>query len=104
MTLSLTIRQRLLLSHLFAVVVLAGAFGAFVYHAAAQQVVERMRAQLASTALLVARSIDAHALEEATRNDAGRQAIAGRLRTATQGSDDVAVIYVAQRRADGEHL
>jgi diguanylate cyclase (GGDEF)-like protein len=104
MTPSLTIRQRLLLSHLFAVVVLAGAFGAFIYHAAAQQVVERMRAQLAGTALMVARTIDAHALEEATRNDAGRQAIAARLRAATQGSDDIAVIYVAQRRADGEHL
>ena len=104
MTPSLSIRQRLLLSHLFAVVVLAGAFGAFVYHAAAQQVVERMRAQLASTALTVARAIDARALDAAAHDDGARQQLAGRLRQATQGSDDVAVIYVAQRRADGEHL
>jgi len=104
MTLSLSIRQRLLLSHLFAVVVLAAAFGAFVYHAAAQQVVERMRAQLASTALTVARSIDAPMLDAAAQNDGARQTLAARLRQATQGSDDVAVIYIGQRRADGEHL
>src|SRR5450755_1927640 len=49
MALSLSIRHRLLLSHLFAVVVLAGAFGAFVYYMAAQQVVERMRVQLTNS-------------------------------------------------------
>jgi len=35
----LSIKQRLLASHLFAAVVLAGAFGAFVYFMAAHQVV-----------------------------------------------------------------
>ena len=101
---SLSIRQRLLLSHLFSAVVLAGAFGAFVYYAAAQQVVERMRAQLAGSAFTLARSLDPKSLAGATHDDVTRQTLASLLRDATRSSDDIAVIYVTQRRADGEHV
>jgi len=104
MALSLSIRQRLLLSHLFAVVVLAGAFGAFVYHAAAQQVVERMRAQLAGSALALARTLDPKTLEAAPRDDTTRQRLAGQLRAAMGHGDDIAEIYIGQRRSDGEHV
>lgn len=104
MAVSLGIRQRLLLSHLLAVVVLAGAFGAFVYHTAAQQVVERMRAQLAGNALALARSFDAAALAQAAQPGAPRQALTNTLRDVIRHSDDIAVASVTQRRADGEHV
>jgi diguanylate cyclase (GGDEF)-like protein len=101
---TLSIRQRLLLSHLFSVVVLAGAFGAFVYYAAAQQIVERMNAQLAVSAVALARSLDSKALDTAAHDDPARQALAARLRDITQSSDDIAVIYVTQLHSDGEHV
>jgi len=101
---SLSIRQRLLLSHLLSVVVLAGAFGGFIYYAAAQQVVERMRAQLAASAWSVARSLDVKALEASAHDDVTHQTLASLLRDVTRGSDDIAVIYVTQRRADGAHV
>ena len=40
---ALKIKNRLLASYLFAIVALAGAFGAFVYFVAAQQLVGRLR-------------------------------------------------------------
>jgi len=101
---SLSIRQRLLLSHLFSVVVLAGAFGAFIYYAAAQQVVERMRAQLAASAWSIARTMDARALEASTHDAITRQTLASLLRDAIRSSDDISVIYVTQHRADGAHV
>ena len=104
MAVSLTIRQRLLLSHLFAVVVLAGAFGAYVYYVAAQQVVERIHAQLAGTALNFARTVDSATLAAAAQNDTARQALGARLREVTRGRDDIGTVYLTQQRSDGDHI
>jgi hypothetical protein len=79
MALSLSIKHRLLVSHLFAVVVLSGAFGAFVYYMAAQQVVERLHAQLSGNAALIAQSLDPAGLDSAARDPAARRVLVARL-------------------------
>ena len=88
MALSLSIKHRLLVSHLFAVVVLAGAFGAFVYYMAAQQVVERLHAQLSSGAALIAQSFDPAGLDSAARDPAARRADRSAHRPAQPARDD----------------
>jgi len=78
----LSIKQRLLASHLFAAVVLAGAFGAFVYYMAAEQVVERLRVQVADDAARIAGSLDVAAVEAAAHDAAARRALTARLQGA----------------------
>jgi len=91
----LSIKQRLLASHLFAVVVLAGAFGAFVYYMAAQQVVERLRVQLAEHAATIAGSLDPALLDSAAAHDAAaRRALITRLQGAAIGNSGIARVAV----------
>lgn len=104
MALSLSIRHRLLLSHLFAVVVLAGAFGAFVYYMAAQQVVERMRVQLTNSVTVLAQSLDNDTLDAATRDATAQRALVSRLQAAARENADISLIYVTHRDASGEHM
>ncbi len=99
MGLALGIRQRLLASHLFAVVVLAGAFGAFVYYTAAKQVVERLHAQLSASAALVAQSFDPASLTAADRDAAARHALVERLQGAARNNTDIARVYVIKIEA-----
>jgi diguanylate cyclase (GGDEF)-like protein len=104
MALSLSIRHRLLLSHLFAVVVLAGAFGAFIYYTAAQQVVERINVQLKLSAAALAQTLDGVGLDQAMRDDSARIALSERLRKGVEGNADIALTYVTFRSVDGEHV
>ncbi|MDR3386570.1 MAG: diguanylate cyclase [Rudaea sp.] len=104
MALSLSIKHRLLLSHLFAVVVLAGAFGAFVYYMAAQQVVERMRAQLANSVTVLAQSFNAGTLEAATRDPAAQRALVARLQSAARENADISLIYVTHRDGNADSV
>ena len=91
---SLGIRHRLLISHLFAVVVLAGAFGAFVYYTAAQQVKERLHAQLSASTNLLAQSFDPAALAAADRDPTARRALVARLQGAARNNADIARVYI----------
>jgi diguanylate cyclase (GGDEF)-like protein len=87
----LSIKQRLLASHLFAAVVLAGAFGAFVYYMAAQEVVERLRSQMTDHAAAIGSSLDPAVVDGAAAHDmAARRALVSRLQGATIGNPDVA--------------
>ena len=104
MALSLGIRHRLLLSHLFAVVVLAGAFGAFVYHTAAQQVVERLHAQLSTSTTLIAQSLDPAGLAAADRDDVARRALVQRLQGAARNNTDIARVYAIKVDAGAERV
>lgn len=104
MALALGIRQRLLASHLFAVVVLAGAFGAFVYYTAAQQVKERLHAQLSTSTTLVAQSFDAASLARAERDPVARHALVERLQGAARNNTDIARVYVTKTDAAGERV
>jgi len=96
MPFALSIKQRLLASHLFAAVVLAGAFGAFVYYMAAQQVVERLHLQLADNAAAIAGSLDASALDAAIHDPAARRALIDRLQGAAIGNPNIARVVVVQ--------
>ena len=101
---ALGIRQQLQLSHLFAVVVLAGAFGAFVYYMAAQQVVERLRAQQSASASLIAQSLDPTRLAIAEHDHAAQHALVERLQTAARNNTDIARVYVMVQRGGAAHL
>jgi len=98
----LSIKQRLLASHLFAVVVLAGAFGAFVYYMAAQQVVERLRLQLAEDAAAIAGSLDTAVLDAAAHDPGARRALVARLQGAAIGNANANVARVAVFHGDAE--
>jgi diguanylate cyclase (GGDEF)-like protein len=91
---SLGIRHRLLISHLFAVVVLAGAFGAFVYYTAAQQVKERLHAQLSASANLLAHSFESAALAAADSDATVRRALIARLQSAARSNSDIDRVYI----------
>ena len=90
----LSIKQRLLASHLFAVVVLAGAFGAFVYYMAAQQVVARLRLQLVENATAIAGSLDPATLDAVARDPGARRALVARLQGAAIGNAGIARVAV----------
>jgi diguanylate cyclase (GGDEF)-like protein len=90
----LSIKQRLLASHLFAAVVLAGTFGAFVYFMAAQQVVERLRLQLADHAAVIAGSLEAATLDAAAHDVNARRALVARLQGAAISNPDIARVVV----------
>src|SRR5260221_8064833 len=90
----LSIKQRLLASHLFAVVVLAGAFGAFVYYMAAQKVAERLRLQLIEHAATIAGSLDPSMLDAAARDTATHRALVARLQGAAIGNAGIARVAV----------
>ena len=96
----LSIKQRLLASHLFAAVVLAGAFGAFVYYMAAEQVVERLRVQVADDAARIAGSLDVAAVEAATHDAAARRALTARLQGAAIGNSNVARVALSRDGAE----
>jgi diguanylate cyclase (GGDEF)-like protein len=102
--LSLGIRHRLLVSHLLAVVVLAGAFGAFLYYTAAQQVKERLHAQLAASTALLAQSFDPAMLTAADRDPAARQALIERLRSASHSNTDIDRVYILKAGAGAERV
>ncbi len=104
MALSLSIRHRLLLSHLFAAVVLAGAFGAFVYYMAAQQVVERMRVQLTNSVTVLAQSFSGDMLDAASRDPAAQLVLVARLKSAARENADISAIYVTHRDGSAEHV
>jgi diguanylate cyclase (GGDEF)-like protein len=101
---SLGIRHRLLISHLFAVVVLAGAFGAFVYYTAAQQVKERLHAQLSTSTNLLAQSFVPAALAAADSDPAGRSALVARLQGAARSNSDIDRVYVIKVDAGAERV
>jgi diguanylate cyclase (GGDEF)-like protein len=100
MAFALSIKQRLLVSHLFAAVVLAGAFGAFVYFMAAQQVAERLRVQLADNAAAVAASLDVSALDAAAHDPVARRALVTRLQSVAISNPNVARAVVLQGSAE----
>jgi diguanylate cyclase (GGDEF)-like protein len=104
MALALRIKQRLLLSHLFAAVVLAGAFGAFVYYTAEQQLVERLRAQLSDTAASIARSVDPASLDVATSDAIARHDFDARLQAEAGNHHDIELIYLIRDDTGGPHL
>ncbi len=94
MAFALGIRQRLLFSHLFAVVVVAGAFGVFVYWMAAQQVVARLRTQQADSAALIASSLDPARLAAAVHDASARVAVTARLQNAARNYPEVDRIFI----------
>lgn len=100
---ALGIRQRLLISHLFAVVVLAGAFGAFVYASAERQLIERLRIQLAETAGGVARALDPHLVAAADGDATARAALAAALANEARNHADIDHIDVVRER-DGARV
>lgn len=101
---TLGIRHRLLVSHLFAVVVLAGSFGAFVYAMAAQQVKLRLQAQLSGSATLIAGSLDGSQLSRAEHDDAVRQVLNVRLQAAVKDYSDLARVDIVRHDAAGDHV
>jgi len=102
MPFALSIKQRLLASHLFAAVVLAGAFGAFVYYMAAQQVVESLHRQLADDATSLAASLDDSAVAAAVGDPAARRALVARLQSAALSNPNTARIVVLRGDAGAE--
>jgi diguanylate cyclase (GGDEF)-like protein len=102
--LSLKIKNRLLASYLFAIVALAGAFGAFVYFVAARQVVDRVRTNANEMAVSIAGTLAASQLDAASRDAEARRALDSRLHAETQHRPSIEAIYVARSDADGAHL
>jgi diguanylate cyclase (GGDEF)-like protein len=101
---ALGIRHRLLISHLFAVVVLAGAFGAFVYYTAAQQVKERLHAQLSASTHLLAQSFDPATLAAVDTEPAARHALIARLQSAARSNTDIDRVYVIKATDGNERV
>jgi diguanylate cyclase (GGDEF)-like protein len=102
MAFALSIKQRLLASHLFAAVVLAGAFGTFLYYMAAQQVVERLRVQLNDHAAAIAGSLDVATLDAAAHDAAARRALVARLQGAAISNPHIARLVVYHGAANEE--
>ncbi|MEO8959037.1 MAG: diguanylate cyclase [Rudaea sp.] len=100
---TLGIKNRLLLSHLFAVVVLAGAFGAFVYAMAAQQVKLRLQAQLTGSAALIAGSLDDSELAQTQHDPAAHQALSARLQSTVRDYTDLERVDIVRHDAAGDH-
>jgi len=103
-SMALGIRHRLLISHMFAVVVLAGAFGAFVYWMAQDQLKLRVQAQLAGNAALIAGSLDSDRIAEAQYDSQVRRELAARLRTAVAQKAGVAHVAIVKHGAGGNEL
>lgn len=101
---ALKIKNRLLASYLFAIVALAGAFGAFVYFVAAQQLVGRLRVQLIDAATDIARTLESAELDAASRDALQRRALESRLHGDVQHHPGIDAIYVVRTDNDGEHL
>jgi diguanylate cyclase (GGDEF)-like protein len=102
--LSLGIRHRLLVSHLFAVVVLAGAFGAFVYYTAAQQVIERLHVQQTGSVALIAQSLDPAMLDAAASDATVHRALVAHLQAAAHNNSDIDRVYVIRRVAGADRV
>jgi diguanylate cyclase (GGDEF)-like protein len=102
--LSLKIKNRLLASYLFGIVALAGAFGAFVYFTAAQQISGRLHTQANEMAGSIAGTLSASQLDAASRDDETRRILNARLRAETQHRPGIEAIYVVRNDADGTHL
>jgi diguanylate cyclase (GGDEF)-like protein len=103
-SLSLKIKNRLLASYLFAIVALAGAFGAFVYFIAANQVAGRLHTYLSDTGAAIASTLDAGQLDAALGNADARTALNARLHAETQSRRNIDAIYVTRDETDGPHL
>ena len=103
-SLSLKIKNRLLASYLFALVALAGAFGAFVYFIAAGQVAGRLHTYLNDTAVAIAHALDPSQIDAATNDPDARTALNARLRTETQSHRAIDAVYVTRNETDGPHL
>ena len=101
---SLKIKNRLLASYLFAIVALAGAFGAFVYFVAAQQVVERLRTRANDMAVAIAGTLNASQLDAASRDAEARRALNSLLLDEMQRRPSAETIYITRGDADGAHL
>lgn len=91
---ALGIRQRLLASHLFAVVVIAGAFGVFVYWMAARQVDARLRAEVAAGAARIAASLDPAQIDAAAHGAAARAELTRRLQDAQHTYPEIGRLVV----------
>lgn len=100
---ALGIKHRLLVSHLFAVVVLAGAFGAFVYAMAAQQVKLRLQAQLSGSAALIAGLLDGSQLAQTQQNPSARNALLARLQASVKNYNDLERVDIVRHDAAGDH-
>ncbi len=101
---SLKIKNRLLASYLFAIVALAGAFGAFVYFVAAQQVVGRVRTHANDMAASIAATLNPSQLDAASRDAEARHALNARLQAEAQHRPSIRAIFVTRSDADGAHL
>ncbi len=103
MALTFGIRQRLMASHLFAAVLLAGAFGAFVYWMAQGQLQQRAQVQLAGYVKLIAGSLDSDRIAEAEYDSQVRRELVARLQSLTQDNAGISHVRIARHAVAGEH-
>ncbi|MBL8297218.1 MAG: diguanylate cyclase [Rhodanobacteraceae bacterium] len=98
----LTIKRRLLLSHLAVILLGAGALGAYLYWAISNQMLEAVAQRLLDNVRLVESALDVEdirALGDRADSSAGER-VAGRLRNAVRLNSDLASAYVVEPLGD----
>ena len=100
-----SLRSRLLLSHLLAVLLVAGTTGVYFYSAAADRVKDEIQNRLKYSAQLIAELLDERCMANITsRSDTAGveyQTCLSQLRALRRSNDDIAFIYIMRRVADG---
>ncbi|HSX62935.1 MAG TPA: diguanylate cyclase [Tahibacter sp.] len=102
----LTIKRRLLLSHLAVILLGAGALGAYMYWAVSNQMLDAVAQRLLDNVRLVESALsldDIRALGDRADSSAGDR-IAGRLRAAVRLNADLASAYVVEPLGDSQRV
>lgn len=98
----LTIKRRLLLSHLAVILLGAGALGAYMYWAVSHQMLDAVAQRLLDNVRLIGSSLDVEDIRSLgdRADSAAGERVAGRLRAAVRLNADLASAYVAEPRGD----
>ncbi len=99
----LSIKHRLLLSHLFVALFGVGALAVWLYSAAERELVDGTQARLLGTARVLATNFTAAEFNGPAAGRASEQELRQRLLTAVQATPDAALAFVVMRRYDGMH-
>ncbi len=106
MNLHMSLRLKLFLSHLFAVLVVSGSIGTYFYTSAAESLMNGLKERLQASAALISQTIDADQIRAIrSPEDAGRPAYKAnleKLRILRRMNSDIAYLYVM--RQEGERV
>lgn len=104
MTMHLSIRLKLFLSHVLAVLLVSGSIGTYFYASAADSLMEGLKERLQASAALISQMIDADSLRLVTSaDDTGQPGYSQALHTLRQlkrMNPDIAFLYVMRQQGD----